>query len=156
MRAKRVRRPLFTGSYLLGCLLILGCLAGCGAQTSQVGGASGLTLHVIRTSGQATEPPLDKVVSDSTEVQRLYDAALALPLAPAGVYNCPADKGIIYRLTFLRGTTTVQTMDLNAAGCQFLSIGQAREVHQSNDAFRSLLAQTLGISSLASLALSPI
>jgi hypothetical protein len=111
-----------------------------------------MTLHVTRTSPRPGIPPLDKTVTDEAAVQRLYDAAMALPNAQAGTYNCPADNGPYYHLSFQRQQTEVQQMDLDASGCRFLRVGperSAQTVHQTDDAFRALLAQTLGIPSLA-------
>jgi hypothetical protein len=85
-------------------------------------------------------------VRDWATVQRLYTAALQLPDAPSGVYSCPADNGVVYHLTFIGGTVTERHMDLDAAGCRFLVIGD--RAHMTDDAFIALFMGTVGISVL--------
>jgi hypothetical protein len=114
-----------------------------------LGGSTGLTLRVTRSTPlNPSAAGFDKTVSDSVAVQRLYDAAIALPPAPNGVYNCPASRGVVYHLAFHEVAAPMQHMDLEADGCQFLSIGQSQEQHLTNPDFLSLFTQTIGIASL--------
>jgi hypothetical protein len=114
--------------------------------------------------------PLDSTIRDSASVQRLYDAALALPDVPDGIYDCPADFGTSYRLEFLRGTSEERQMVLDPDGCRFLAIGpeerrmvldpdgcrfltigaesSERVTRRMSDAFLTLFMQTAKISSL--------
>ena len=113
--------------------------------------ATKLTLRVTRTSARTLMFPLDITIRDSASVQRLYDAALALPDILDRVYNCPADFGTSYRLEFLRGTLEAQQMEFDPDGCRFLTIGPegpGRVTRQMSDAFLTLFMQTAQISPL--------
>lgn len=131
-------------------LLLLFLLAGCGSTTTSGGAAPSLTaLHVIRTSSNAYGThvaPFDRTVTDTTAVQRLYTTAQGLPAAK-GTYNCPKDIGLVYHLNFLQGITSIQQMDLQASGCQFLHISKS-DVRLTNVSFLSLFTRTIGIASL--------
>lgn len=138
-------------------LVIIVGAAGYGLVTAHASNAAPSTssdlsqptvLHVTRTSGVPINlPPLDRTVRDAAAVQRLYSAAYKLPTIPANaVFNCPMSRGIVYHLQFMRGTTPLQAMDLQADGCPFLQIGKS--VRQTTPTFISLLAKTLGIPSL--------
>ena len=97
-------------------LLLLLVLAGCDtAQSAKVN-----TLQVVRPAGNF--PAFTTTVHNATSVQQFYNLAYALPSPPQGGESCPADDGTVYNLTFLNGTTSVQTMVLQASGCQRLFI----------------------------------
>jgi hypothetical protein len=131
------------------CLCLAVGLVGYG--WAQAATATELNLRVTRTSARTLMFPLDITIRDSASVQRLYDAALALPGVPHGVYNCPADSGTSYRLEFLRGTLMAQQMEFDPDGCRFLIIGlegPGSVTRQMSDAFLTLFMQTAQISSL--------
>lgn len=132
------------------CAIGLG-IAGCSDSSGMsAGGSTGLTLRVTRSTPlNPSASRFGMTVGDSAAVQRLYDAAIALPAVPPdSVFNCPADNGVVYHLAFFEAAAPMQQMDLEADGCQFLSIGQAREAHFTNPSFLSLFTQTVGIASL--------
>lgn len=62
--------------------------------------------------------PFDKTIRDAAQAQRLYDALIALPEMPSGTYNCGADLGVAYHLTFYQGATAVATAMVKPDGCQ--------------------------------------
>jgi hypothetical protein len=104
-------------------------------------------LHVERTSYDQQFPTTAYCVRDVAEVQRLYAAALALPVVPANTFSsCPKSVGLVYHLTFLGTSTPVESMDLQGDGCHRLTIGT--EGHATNPSFLSLFIKTLGIPSL--------
>ena len=143
-----------TTSILALSLLLL--LAACGTGSSGgTGSTSGgtttttgpTTLHVVRSNTLYLHfPPFDHTISTAVAVQKLFHAALALPKV-AGVYNCPVDTGLEYHLTFLHGTSSIQQMNLDASGCQFLGIGK-QDSRVTNAAFLALFTKTVGITSL--------
>jgi hypothetical protein len=131
------------------CLCVIVGLAGYGLASAAT--STELTLRVTRTSARMWVFPLDTTIRDSASVQRLYDASLALPGVPNGIYNCPADFGTSYRLGFLRGTSQVQQMGLDPDGCRILTIGSERSEHSArhmNGSFLALFMQTVSIQSL--------
>jgi hypothetical protein len=87
---------------------------------------------------------IDETITDASAVQRLYAAAQALPPIQQGaVYNCPAEiANLVYTLTFLRGTTVVRTVHLQATGCQFLSFS-ATDIRVTNASFMTLFHRTI-------------
>ena len=142
---------------LLAVLLLTGC--GTVSETNGTGG-NNIALELTATPSRPTAlhvtrpavngyPSLDRTLQDTRAVQRLYSAAYALPVPPPGRTNCPLDNGIIYYLTFLRSTTPLQQMTLQASGCQFLRLNQNMGgVRSTNEAFLSLFLKTVGIPSL--------
>lgn len=130
-------------SLVIVCL-ICGAVTACGVTKSEGVAAQGLTLHVVRIAPGATRPSLDTYVDDGAAIQQIYTAALKLPMPRRGaIFNCPPDNGVEYHLTFVGGTVTEPHMDLDAAGCRFLVIGQ--QVHITDDAFVALFIRTVGI-----------
>ncbi len=131
-------------------ILPLLLLVACGTVNAQQGTASGPTaLHVVRSSSNPYAkhvPTFDRTLTDATAVQRLYTAALALPKV-TGAYSCPKDTGLAFHLTFLNSTTSIQQMDLEASGCQFLGIGK-EDMRVTNAAFLGLFEEVVGISAL--------
>ncbi len=135
------------GVLLAFLVLSLSACAGAG-QT----GATTLpnVLHVVRND---TLPghhfaSLNRVIHDAAQVQNLYTSAYALKSIPPGaIFNCPSDNGLEYHLEFLRVTTSVQPMDIDATGCEFLHIND-RDTRFTTSSFRALLAKVLDIPSL--------
>ena len=119
-------------------LFLVILLAGCGT-TPQVS----TSLHVTRSE---TLPgyhfaPFERTVNNTTAVQPLYVAALALPTPQPGVY-CLNDIGLVYHLNFHGDRFTFQRTDLEATG--WLHLNQI-EIRQTTDSFLSLVVQTIGI-----------
>ncbi|MDQ2905729.1 MAG: hypothetical protein M3Y81_19560 [Chloroflexota bacterium] len=131
-------------------MLPLFLLAACGTMNASQDSTSGPSaLHVVRTSSNRYAKHLtsfDRTVTDATTVQQLYTAAYALPAAK-GVYNCPKDLGLVYHLTFLRNSTSIQQMDLQATYCQFLEIGN-KDARETDVHFITLFTKTIGLPSL--------
>ena len=111
-------------------------------------------LHITRTDLSTTNNlgPLDKTVTDTQEVQKLYHAALTLPALSTGQemnQACLSDVGVIYHLDFLQGNTEVQKMNLDPGDCKILYLSQT-DLRQVNDAFLTQLKQAIGVNSLTS------
>ncbi len=140
---------------LLAVLLLAGCSAvsrpgGTGSNSIPLSTATPVlptALHVTRPAINGY-PSLNRRVQDTQAVQRLYRAAYALPVRPPGTGHCPLDNGIINYLIFLRGTTPLQQMTLQATGCRYLRLDQSDGVRLTTQAFQSLFLKTVGIPSL--------
>jgi len=64
-------------------------------------------------------PPFDRTSTSATKAQQLYNALLALPVMPAGTYNCPADFGNVYHLMFYDDSARlVATATVKPDGCE--------------------------------------
>lgn len=111
-------------------------------------------LHITRSDLSTTNNlgPLDKTVTDTQVIQKLYQAALALPALSTGQemnQACLNDVGVIYHLDFLQGSAEVRKMNLDPGNCKILYLSQT-DLRQVNDAFLNLVKQTLQVSSLTS------
>jgi hypothetical protein len=93
-------------------------------------------------------PPLVQTTADATEAQDLYQATLALPVAPTGVqpgyHSCPGDWGVTYQLIFSLANGSKLTVTADPNGCQSVSI-PGTCVRSTGYAYWSQLAQDLGI-----------
>ncbi len=135
----------------LGLVLLLGLLLVACAGTPQQPTA----LHVLRPASSSPIygkgkpfPRLERTFNDTSAVQQLYAAALALPVVAQGkTYSCPIDFGVVYQLDFLAGSDLLQHMDVQASGCQWVHLSST-DARWTNDAFNRLLAKTIGIPSL--------
>ena len=108
-------------------------------------------LHVARPATLNNVPRYERTIRDSATVQHLYKVANALPTQPVfhGAINCPADLAIEYQMSFMRGTTLIQQLNVFPTGCRHVQIGQgSAHLHVLTDDFSTLLAQNIGLSSL--------
>jgi hypothetical protein len=84
------------------------------------------------------------VIRDTTAVQRLYDAALTLPLEPPRPHSCPEDAGqYTYHLAFAGVQGPVRTMD--ADSCYAIEFVETHAAHRMDTAFYSLFTKTIGV-----------
>ncbi|GER90279.1 hypothetical protein KDW_44410 [Dictyobacter vulcani] len=95
---------------------------------------------------------INKRITNAAAVQKLYQAALALPEASSALRHCPADYGMAYKLTFLDHDTKIKTMELKITGCQALSIDtdtifNHKDARDTNTAFNDLFSHTIGFAS---------
>jgi len=75
------------------------------------------------TAVPANVPPdVNETVADPAKARDVYSATLALPLMPAGTYNCPADFGVTYQLTFSGQGATIMTAIVDPNGCQQVQV----------------------------------
>ena len=94
--------------------------------------------------------PLDKTVTDAQGIQKLYNAAQALPpyATDAGISaDCLNDTGVIYHLDFLVGATALQHMNLDPGSCMILYLS-ATNLRQVDQAFLTLFKQTIQVDAL--------
>ena len=101
--------------------------AGCGRQPNsaavtalQARAAEVDTLVFASMSAVAANaaPNVNETVADRAKAQDAYNATLALPLMPTGTYNCPADFGVTYQLTFLGDGAQIMIASVDPNGCQ--------------------------------------
>jgi len=130
------RRPVAV--YVFIMVALISC------TSNAVQGPLPTTLHITRPAINGF-PPFDRVSHDASALQQLYRMAYTLP-APSAKVNCPMQDALVYHLVFLRGTTIVKEMTLQATGCQFLNFDQ--ETRMTNPVFIRLFLHLAGISSL--------
>ncbi len=134
----------------LSILIALVFVAGCGLPIGQgtvpphstVDPNLPTSLHV--TSHSVTYQ-LDKTITDSLAVQRLYNAIYALPRQGFPV-SCTVVYGHKFTLMFLRGARIVAQMLYISKDCQLVYVSQADVRYGGANGFRSLFGETLGIS----------
>src|SRR6266571_3129634 len=125
-------------------LLVLGC----GTRSDTSTSFRPTTLQVVRASTLPDNhfPSLSRTITNANAVQKLYDAALALPqTSTTGTRSCPAAIGLIYHLRFLQNGSSVQQMDMGPTGCPWITVNKG-DMRIPTQTFFSLFAQTLGIS----------
>jgi hypothetical protein len=86
-------------------------------------------------------------VARAPAVQRLADVVCGLPRFPAGVFHCPFDTGVQYRLSFTGGGTGLVLRGFrlvaDPSGC--LSLAGAGPVRRALPSFWQTLGDTLGL-----------
>jgi hypothetical protein len=98
------------------------------------------------TTLPANQPPSVSLLLGQTPAQTIYSMTLALPDQPSGVYNCPADFGIVYKLSFFAGTATAASATLEPDGCRQVRFSGSNEIRRVLDeTYWASLAQQLGI-----------
>jgi len=95
--------------------------------------------------------PAHLTVTSARRSQAVARALCTLPAVPAGSFNCPADLGISYVLTFTAGDSKLAPVTVDAAGCQEVDglgpvpgLSPARWTTRT-PAFWSVLATAAGI-----------
>jgi len=121
--------PLACGAALLlvaGCDGMSGTDAAIAALRAQVANVKTLEFTTWGTIPSNPPPSVSVTVSDSALAQAACDATLALPVMPSGTYDCPADFGVTYQLTFLngyaKGPSAVMTATIDPDGCQQVQV----------------------------------
>jgi hypothetical protein len=132
------------GVVLLACMLLA---AGCASAS-----ATSRTSHPMPDRVQVTRawlinrfPPLDQSIADPSATRRLYQAVTSLPPYHAQI-SCPKDVGLEYILDFSRAGTPVAKVLVYASGCAYVQIPTEASKRAPTDAFWTLLAQTLDVS----------
>jgi hypothetical protein len=124
------------------CMLLTACGGSEPAARSHLAPDS---LRVVRLSYSFDPyPPFDHVATDVAAVQGLYSLIESLPPFPRGIYACPKDNGLRYRLAFTRASTLVLSAFAAAQGCQGIELSP-QDDRMTTEAFWSLLARTLGV-----------
>jgi len=99
------------------------------------------------TSIPENAPPNVTASATGDAARAIYDATLALPVLSPGEYNCPADFGITYNLTFYGGDTQLVAGSVHPSGCELVTLAaQSASASLSPDAdYWATLATDLGI-----------
>ncbi|HEX3271523.1 MAG TPA: hypothetical protein VHR15_12815 [Ktedonobacterales bacterium] len=113
-------------------------VAGCGALTGKAGTYSGAPESVTIIASLILPPtPATIEVKDAATAQRLYDAAIKLPVAPQQ-RACLAIAGPHYEMTFHQSGKLDVTFAADRGGCQDVTLAQ-NDVRQSDEAFWTTL-----------------
>ena len=90
--------------------------------------------------------PAEVTVGNPAKVRALAEAICALPPIPRGVIACPADWGIIYRLSFTVNGRKLPAVTVDATGCQGVDgLGRTLWAERS-PAFWNVLGTAMDIS----------
>jgi hypothetical protein len=101
--------------------------------------------------------PAQITVIDAHQAQAVARALCALPPVGHGIYNCPADWGIFYRLRFAAHHHWFQPVTVDATGCRMVTgLGPVRLISGAFG-FWSVLGKAAGLghASLATFAGTP-
>lgn len=127
------------------CMLLALPFQGCGATTQGARNSSDLKIMFSKHAAPAT---LVSDIRDTRAINRLYEAALALPAPKSTLMSCPADDTGLYHLTFSGANYREPHMDIKASGCRILTLTDSGETRMMDDAFVSLFTSTAGLTSL--------
>jgi len=84
-------------------------------------------------------------VSQALSVRVVANALCALPKMPPGIFDCPADFGIAYDLTFSAGGQGFATVSLKPAGCEMVhGLGPTRWIIRTPGFWR-VLGKAMGL-----------
>jgi hypothetical protein len=117
-------------------------VAGCGALTGKAGTYGGAPESVTIIASMILPPtPTIIEVKDAATAQRLYDAAIGLPVAsPARA--CPAIAGPHYEMTFHQSGKPDVTFVADRSGCQDVTLAQ-NDGRQADAAFWTILERAV-------------
>jgi hypothetical protein len=117
-------------------------VSGCGALTGKAGTYSGAPDSVTIIASLILPPtPTTIEVNDAPTAQRLYDAAVSLPVAsPARA--CPAIAGPHYEMAFHQSGRSDVTFVADRGGCGEVTLAQ-NDVRQSDEAFWKTLERAV-------------
>jgi hypothetical protein len=133
-------------AFALACSLAACASATSGAEgsglCSQIAQVTRLVVkraNLIRRDHEHFTSPPQVTVSDPAKARSVAEAACALPPMPSGAVACPADFGLIYRLTFSADSAELSPVTVEASGCSVVrGLGQARTAARSPGFWRVL------------------
>lgn len=134
---KASKLALFLG--VLGMLALAACAPG-GSHTSTDPNAKPTRLQ-IKAYEVISPTPLTLLIENAETVQKVYNSAAALPVAPP-YQACPAIGGPRYELTFWEGEQVIATAVADRGGCASVTFG-TDDIRQPNEAFWQLLNQVI-------------
>lgn len=153
-------RPTRFLQHIAMLILMSAWLAACGTPVSGRGtsprgttgtatataAAAPTTLDVLRFGGPLANrvAPFEARASDSTKVQQLYHAILALPPLPS-FGGCPEDIGAGYELSFTANGSLMFQAEM-VGGCPAVRLPKPNGCRVWNAAFVAQVAATLGVS----------
>jgi hypothetical protein len=89
--------------------------------------------------------PRQIAVTRPQQARAVARAVCALPPMPRGVFACPADFGISYRLEFAAGGRRLAVVTVHPGGCELVTgAGQARWVEKSHGFWTVLSRAAIG------------
>jgi hypothetical protein len=114
---------------VLACIVLAGCGHAAASDTNTGAGAATCAnaTHVDRLTIDRLNPlhqnlhfvaPAQITITDARRAQTVARALCALPRVGHGVYSCPADWGIRYRLRFAARHHWFQPITIAASGCR--------------------------------------
>jgi hypothetical protein len=106
-----------------------------------------VTLHAAIPANAVGRAPGPWTVTSAAKMRRVQSALCALPKPRAGVYNCPEDLGISYRLRYYGPDGVLPAVTADATGCQMVTgIGNAARWAAESPRFWPTLTRAIGLS----------
>jgi hypothetical protein len=105
-----------------------------------------VTLHAAIRANAAGRPAGPWTVTSPAKMRRVQVALCALPAPRTGVYNCPADLGISYRLQFSAAHGALPVITADVTGCQMVTgLGNTARWAAESPGFWPTLARATGL-----------
>lgn len=105
-----------------------------------------VTLHATIPANAPRHSARRWTVRSVTKMRRVQRALCALPKQPHGIYFCPVDLGISYRLRFHSARGVLPAVTAEATGCELVSgLGKATRWVATSPRFWPTLRRAIGI-----------
>jgi hypothetical protein len=105
-----------------------------------------VTLHAAIPANAVRRAPGPWTVTSAAKMRRVQRALCALPKPRAGVYHCPADVGISYRLRYYGPHGVLPAVTADATGCQTVTgLGNAARWAAESPGFWPALERAIGL-----------
>ena len=106
-----------------------------------------VTLHAAIPANAVGRAPGPWTVTSTAKMRRVQRALCALPKPRAGVYHCPADLGISYRLRYYGAHGVLPAVTADATGCQMVTgLGSTARWAAESPRFWPTLTRAIGLS----------
>jgi len=139
----------------LACAVLAGCGQAAARNTAAAGGAvvcadpthvDRLTLSRTNTNPERFTFPAEIAITGPQQARSVARALCQLPVMPPGVFHCPDDFGISYRLDLVTSGHTLIPVHVQASGCQNVyGLGPVRWIART-PAFWRVLGKAAGLS----------
>jgi len=107
-----------------------------------------VTLHAAIPANAVGRAPGPWTVTSAAKMRRVQSALCALPKPGTGIYHCPADVGISYRLRYYGPDGVLPAVTADATGCQLVTgLGNGARWAAKSPRFWPTLTRAIGLSS---------
>jgi len=105
-----------------------------------------VTLHATIPANMPRHSTRRWTVRSVTKMRTVQRALCALPKQPKGIYHCPADLGISYRLRYHSARGVLPAVTAQTTGCEIVTgLGKATRWAAESPRFWTTLRRAIGI-----------
>jgi hypothetical protein len=105
-----------------------------------------VTLHATIPANLPRHSARRWTVRSVTKMRKVQRALCALPKQPKGIYNCPIDLGISYRLRYHSARGVLPAVTAETTGCEVVTgLGKATRWAAASQRFWTTLRRAIGV-----------